>query len=226
MEELCDKIDDQMETTDTPNLVIEGWKGPIGMKELKLVERTGMCNITLIDDDYFPIQMRNVYEALKLYCDNMKQLYFDLKIKRLRELEEKIVIEQKIIRLIDLLRSKTIIDDDQTDSVIEQQMLPYGIEFSFYKKLGRRSTSKSGYDEHVKNLQELHDQYKIINDRHYLHEWHSDLTKFKDELSRLPEYQKLQHHQYPIVPTSIEDLISGKVKSPFKVKEEILPTSI
>ena len=226
MEKLCDKVDDQMETTDTPNMTILGWKTAIGLKELKLIERTGLCNITLIDDDSFPIQMRNVYESLKLYCDNMKQLYHDLKEKRLKVLESDIIDEQKIIKLIDLLRSKTIIDDDQPDSIIEQQMLQHGIEFPYYKKLGRRSTSKDGYAEHIKKLENLLKSYQEIYNKHYLLEWHTDLNVISNKLSEMPEYQKLQHHQYPFIPTSINDLLSGKVKSPYKIREELLPESI
>lgn len=226
MEEKCDKVNDQMETTDTPAMILEGWKDKVDLKELKLIQRSGMCNITLIDDDAIPIQMRNVYEALKLYCDNMKSLYDTLKKTRLSNLSDAIIKESKIIKLIELLRSKTVIDDDRTDEDITQQMSQHGIEFEFYKKLGRRSTSKTGYAEHIKELTKLQSEYERIKEKHYLAEWYKDLTDMMNYFNGLPEYRKFQHHQFPYIRTKVEDLISGKVKSPFEVKEEQLPASI
>ena len=50
-----------------------------------------------------------------------------------------------------------------------------------------------------------------------------DMMKYFNEK---PEYKKLKHHEYPFIKTKVEDLLSGKVKSPFIVKEEQLPPSI
>ena len=226
MEKKCDKVEDKVENPDNPRMIIHGWKDEISHKSLNLIERTGLCNITLIDDDAIPIQMRNIYEALKLYCDNMMSLYELLKTTRLDKIKRDIVKETKIIKLIDLLRSKTIIDDDQSDEFIKEQMLKYEIEFEYYQKLGRRSTSKDGYNEHIRKLDKLKSEYSVIEERHYLKEWYDDLISLRDHFSSLPEYHKLQHHQYPFIPTKIEDLLTGKIKSPFAVKEEILPPSI
>lgn len=226
MEEKCDKINDQMATTDTPSMIIEGWKDKVDLKELKLVQRSGMCNITLIDDDSFPIQMRNVYEALKIYCDNMKLLYDKLKKTRLLNLEKEIKDEMKRIKLIELLLNDTIITKKQKESYIAQQLASYDIEYDYYKKLGRRSESEEGYTEHVNKLIDLQKQYTIINEKHYLAEWHQDLIDIMKHFNSLPEYCKLQHHCFPYVETSVDDLLIGKVKSPFAVKEEQLPPSI
>uniref|UniRef100_A0A6C0BDG6 DNA topoisomerase (ATP-hydrolyzing) n=1 Tax=viral metagenome TaxID=1070528 RepID=A0A6C0BDG6_9ZZZZ len=226
MEKLCDRIDDKMETTDTPNIIIEGWKKPITHKDLLLIERTGLCNITLIDDDSFPIQMRNIYEALKIYCDNMIDLYLKLKEKRLKELEEGILHESKIIKLIELLLTDTIIAKKQNESYVAEQLKPYGIEYEIYKKLSRRSETIEGYQEHLEKLTTLQKRYELIRNKHHLAEWSADLNKFMNELTKDPSYQKLQHHQYPFVPTNINDLLSGKIKSPYKIKEETLPQSI
>ena len=226
MEEKCDRINDQMSTADTPNMILEGWKNNVDLKELKLIQRSGMCNITLIDDNAIPIQMRNVYEAIKIYADNMKNLYDTLKKTRLSNFELAIIKEQKIIKLIQLLRSKTVIDDDQSDESITQQIQPYGIEFEIYKTLGRRATSKAGYSEHVNKLEELEKEYIKIRDKHYLKEWYDDLIDMMKYFSENNEYKKLKHHEYPFVKTKIEDLLSGKIKSPFHIKEEQLPPSI
>lgn len=226
MEEKCDKINDQMSTTDTPAMILEGWKDKVDLKELKLIQRSGMCNITLIDDDAIPIQMRNVYEALKLYCDNMKSLYDKLKKTRLENLEKDIIDETKRIKLIELLLTDTIITKKQKEAYIAEQLVPYGIEYEFYKKLGRRSESEEGYAEHINKLVKLQNEYKIINERHYLAEWYQELVDMINYFNSLPEYNKLDHHKFPHIPTSVNDLVSGKVKSPFIVKEEELPPSI
>lgn len=226
MEKLCDKVDDQMETTDTPNMTIEGWKGKIDINELKLIERVGLCNITVIDDNSFPTQMRNIYEVLKVYCDNMKALYLKLKETRLSELEIKITATSKTIRLIELILSDQIVTKRQSEKYVEEQLLSHGIEYEYYKKLSRRSETIEGYQEELNKLDELKAKYKEIEDKHYLLDWFNDLNILKDKLDEMPELRKLQHHQYPFVPTNIGDLISGKVKSPYKVKEEVLPESI
>jgi DNA topoisomerase-2 len=223
MDKHCDNIDDTPTlNTDTPKVILQGWKDTIDENKLKLVQRTGLCNITLIDDDALPIQMRNVYEALKLYCDNMKDLYQLLKVTRIKDLEIGIIAESKIIKLIDLLKAKQILTEDQDESYIEQQLLTHGIEYDVYKKLSRRSETKQGYAEHLKKLTDLQAKYDYITKRHYLTDWCDDLAKLYDFFKADSSYNKLQHHQYPFVPTSIENLITGKVKSPFIVKEVVV----
>ena len=226
MDKKCEKIDDKSESSDTPKLILFGWKEDANLKTLKLVHRSGLCNITLIDDNSFPIEMRNVYEALKIYCDNMKELYSLLKSTRLADLEKDIIKEQKIIKLIELLRSGMVIDNDRDDDDIERQIAPHGIEFEIYAKLGRRTTSKRGYQEHLDNLLKFQTQHKEIYERHYLKEWHDDLYEMMGIFNNDPGYNKLQHHQFPYIMTPVQDLITGKVKSPYIIKEEVLPNSI
>lgn len=219
MEKKCDKVDDKAEVADTPKMILQGWKDEVSLKSLKLINRTGLTNVTLIDDNAFPIAMRNIYEALKIYCDNMKDTYTLLKNTRLKNLSELIIKETKIIKLIELLRSKTVIDDDREDEDIKKQIEPHGIEFEVYSKLGRRSTSKTGYQEHIKKLEKYQSEYKIIEERHYLKEWYDDLIEMKQFFESNQEYRKFDHHQFPYIPTPIEDLIGGKIKSPFAVNQ-------
>jgi len=226
MEEKCDKCDDQMETTDTPDMTLEGWKGEINHKSLKLIGRTGMCNISLIDDDSNPIQMRNVYEALKMYADNMKQLYFDLKVKRITNIQEKIKDETKVIELLNLLKNDTIITKGIDEGIIERELLKYNIDYIYFKNLSRRSETKQGFAEHIKKLEDLKIELIKIEEKHYLADWINSLHLFKGKLEKLPEYTKLKHHEYPFVPTNINNLLKGIVKSPFIIKEEKIPISI
>lgn len=228
IEKIVDKIDDKSQSTDNPILHVYGWPKPVNHKELKLVQRTGLCNITLIDDNSYPLQMRNVYEALKIYCDNMKDIYTLLKKIRLENLEKAIIDETKIIKLIELLihPDEPIKTKKQKESFIEEQLLKYNIEFSYYKKLSRRSESEEGYNEHLNKLIDLQNKYKEISERHYLQEWHQQLIELIGIFNSDPSYNKLQHHQYPYVLTKVEDLISGKVKSPYVLKEEVIPVSI
>lgn len=226
MDEKCDNIISQRENADEILMVLEGWKDDVDEKELKMVKNTGLCNISLVDDNAFPFQMRNVYETLKLYCDNMKTLYENLKLTRLKTLEVDIIEERKKIKVIDLIRSKAIITDQQDESFIEEQLAKYGIEIDIYNKLSRRSESKQGYAAHLKKLDDLEKEYILIRDKHHLAEWFDDLNKLLKYFNSLPEYNKLEIHKFPYVPTKINDLLSGKVKSPFIVKEEVLPNSI
>jgi DNA topoisomerase-2 len=226
MEGKCDNIDDQMETTDSPCMTLEGWKTDISLKSLGLIDRVGMCNITLIDDESFPKQFRNVYEALKLYCDNMISLYLKLKETRLKNLEEYIKDTEIIIKLIELLLADKINTKRQKKSYIEQQLIPHGIEMKYYNKLPRDSESEEGYNEYYNKLEKLKEDYKKIYETHHLEEWNSDLISLKSDLDGIKEYKKLKHHEYPFVPTEITNLLNGKVKSPFVVKEEEIPESI
>lgn len=216
----CDNIDDTYTlSTDTPKVMIQGWKEEVNEKSLKLVERIGMCNITLIDNNSYPIQMRNIYEALKMYCDNMKDLYQLLKNTRLKKLEEDIIAQTKIIKLINLLLNDQIITKKQKESYIEQQLLSHGIEFEVYEKLPRKSESEEGYNKNIKKLEDLQAEHTKITNRHHLSDWCDDLSKIYKFIQKDPTYVKLQHHVYPFIPTSVENLITGKVKSPFQVKD-------
>ena len=225
MEKLVDKVEDKAEVADTPKMILQGWKGEVSLKSLKLIGRTGLTNVTLIDDNAVPIAMRNVYEALKIYCDNMKDTYTLLKKTRLTNLAIAIIKEQKIIRLIELLRSKTVIDDDREDDDITSQLLPHNIDFEVYSKLGRRATSKKGYEEHINKLAKFQREYIEIEQKHYLEEWYKDLIEMKQIFESNPEYRKFDHHQFPYISTPVEDLLSGKVKSPHSIKQTQPPIS-
>jgi hypothetical protein len=109
------------------------------------------------------------------------------------------------------------------DVEIARYITPYGIEFEVYSKLGRRATSKKGYQEHLDKLIKFQNEYIDIEQRHYLKEWHSDLIEMKQIFESNPEYTKFNHHQFPYIPTSVEDLITGKVKSPFVVQQVLIP---
>lgn len=226
MDKNCDKVDDKSSNSDTPTMILQGWKKGTTFKDLKLIQRTGLCNISLIDDDSNPVQFRNIYEVLKVYCDNMKELYVLLKAKRLEKLESDIIDETKTIKLIDLLNDDAIITKKQKQSYIEEQLKVYDIEMIYYTKLGRSAESEEGYDTHVNKLLKLKEEHSIIFNKHHLEDWYNDLMEIYNILNVLPEYQKLPHHQYPYVDTNIEDLVSGKVKSPFSLKADKLPESI
>lgn len=226
MEKKCDWVEDKATTTDTPNLIIHAWKDPVSVKNLKLSDRMGMCNITLIDDDSFPVQMRNVYQALVYYCDNMIQLYIKLKETRLTDFKIKIDMETKIIKLLDLLLSETVLTKKRDEASIEKDLAVYDIEFAVYDKLKRRSETKEGYQKHVDNLAKLQEEYRLIAEKHHLAEWYEDLEKITAFLQKDKTYIKFKHHEYPFVDTPIEDLLSGKVKSPFTIKEEAAPAAI
>jgi DNA topoisomerase-2 len=220
MDKRCDNVNDSYtKTTDTPIFILEGWKENVSEKDLSLINKDGLCNITLINDEGIPQSLRNVYEVLKMYCDNMKDLYMFLRNTRIKDIEEAIIKEKKTIYLIDLLINDKISTKKQDESYIEQQLLQHNIEFKIYQDLSRRSESKQGYEKHTKNLQELEAKYKIITDRHYLADWYDDLIKIYNFFKKDRSFDKLTHHQYPFIPTKIEDLISGKVKSPHKVPE-------
>lgn len=220
MEKLCDKVSDaDTVSTHNPILKLIGWKGPVSHKDLKLIKRTGLNNISLIDTSGIPTQLRNVYEALKLYCDNMINLYILLKKTRLENLEISIRDETKTVQLIELLLEDKIETKKQKESFIAEQLAKYDIEYSYYKKLSRRSESKEGYAEHLEKLNKLKVKYDEINNKHHLQEWCEDIVKLHNHFDNDPTYNKYDHHKYPFVPTNINDLISGRVKSPFDVKE-------
>lgn len=226
MEQNCEKIDDDMADTDTPNMIIRGWRGDVNDKTLGMIQRMGMTNITLIDDDAFPIPMKNVYEVLKLYADNMIDLFEKLKLKRISEVKVKIIDKSKIIKLLELILSDTLIYKNTDESVIENELAKYGIEFSYFEKLSFKGATRQGLEKHRREFLDLNQKLNELQETHHLAEWNNSLNKIRTYFAGQKEYQKYKHHMYPYVYTNINDLITGKVKSPFVVAEEKIPESI
>lgn len=226
MGKYCDKVDVKSDNTDTPTLILTGWTKNADDKDLKMVEKVGLCNISLIDDDGIPTQYRNIYEVLTIYIENMKSLYVDLKNTKLTNIDSKIIKENMTIKLINLLLNDEIKTKKQSETFISKQLEAHGIEYVYYKELGRRSESIEGYKEHIDKLAALEKERKIVYDRDYLDDWKNDLMELYKHFSNHPEYKKLKIHQYEFVHTSVKDLVSGKVKTPYPIKEEIIPQSI
>lgn len=226
-EDRCDLVDNSMTTsTETPIIKIIGWRGEVSYKALKLIKRQGINNISLIDDKGIPIQLRNVYQMLKIYCDNMVNLYKDLKTKRLKDLNDKINDEIIICKLIELVITDKILVFRQKRSKIFEQMATYGIEQKFYEKIGLKGLDEDGYAEHMKKLEELRHEYAIIDAKHHLYDWCEDLGKIYQFFAKQKEYKKLPQHEYPFRPVNIQQLISGNVKSPYNLKEEVVPIKL
>lgn len=224
LETKCDKVDKSgTKDTDTPVLLVLGWKGEVSYKSLRLIKRKGINNITVIDDRGIPLQLRNVYQMLKLYCDNMMNLYKDLKAKRLSDLLIKIKDEEIMCKLIELVVTDVILVFKQKRANIFTQMAQYGIANEYYEKVGLKGLDEDGYNEHYKKLNDLRQQYANIEARHHLTDWCEDLGKLYDIFSKDPSYNKLPHHVYPFNYCDIQDLLSGKIKSPLPLKEEVQP---
>lgn len=224
LETKCDKVDTSgTESTDTPVLKVLGWKGEVSHKSLRLIKRQGITNISLIDDKGIPIQLRNVYQILKLYCDNMVSLYRDLKITRLSKLKEKIIEEQTMCKLIELVITDKILIFRQKRANIFNQMAQYGIEQKFYEKVGLKGLDEDGHTEHLEKLNKLIAEYSAIDAKHELFDWCEDLRKLFDFFSKDDRYRKYSHHEYPFNMVDIQQLISGKIKSPFPLVEEKQP---
>lgn len=224
LETKCDRVDgSQTTTTDTPILKVIGWKGEVNHKELRLINRQGINNISLIDNNGIPIQLRNVYEVLKLYCDNMIALYIELKRTRLSTILDKIKEEEAMVRLIELVISDKIVIFKRKRADIFTQMSNYGIDNKYYEKVGLKGLDEDGYAEHLEKLRKLKEEYTAIDQKHHLFDWCEDLGKLFIFFSKDQTYIKFQQHQYPFIETSIDHLISGKVKSPFEIKEEPAP---
>lgn len=226
LEQNCDKIIDDMEDADSVHMFVQGWRGEVNDKTLGMKKRIGMTNITLIDDNSFPITLRNVYEVLKLYADNMIELFVKLKEKRIKEINDQIIYKSKVIKIFDLILNNQLFFINVEDSYITQQLSQYGIEFEVYEKLHLRSVSSNGLEKHRRELAELYEKQKAIIEVHHLQEWMDALNKLREFFVADKDYTKLSHHVYPYVYTPIDKLLDGTVKSPYKLKEEAVPLSI
>lgn len=226
IDKYSEKIDDKISDPDYVDMIIIGYKKEPTEKNLGMVSKIGMTNITLIDDDAFPIQLKNIYESLVLYCDNMVNLYIQLKTTRLREIQESIIKVSKTIKLLELILSGTLRYQNVEEEEIESQLKLHEIEYEIYEKLGFRNITKKGLAKLYKELNDLNSNYTIINERHHLTDWNDKLQKLRQHFIDEKEYQKYQHHIYPYVYTPIEKLLDGTIKSPFNIKEEAVPLSL
>lgn len=221
LETKCEKVDRSGTTNaDTPILKVIGWRGDVNHKSLRLIRRQGINNISLIDEKGIPVQLRNVYQMLKLYCDNMISLYKDYKIKRLDEIKAKIHDEQMMCNLIELVITDKILVFRQKRANIFNQMSQHGIDKKYYEKVGLKGLDEDGYAEHLEKLQKLLKEYSDIEQRHELFDWCEDLRKIFDIFSKDNRYKKYAHHEYPFNLVDISQLTSGRIKSPFPLKEE------
>lgn len=226
VEQNCDKIIDNMTDTDTVHMIIQGWRGEVNDKTLFMKKRVGMTNITLIDDNSFPCSFRNVYEVLKLYADNMIELFIKLKEKRLKEITEQIIYKQKLIKLLTLILEKRFNYVDVEDEEIRRQLIDNDIDYEIYDKLAIKNMSKNGLIKNNNDLNNLINKHKEISETHHLAEWMNALDKLEKLINDDKSFIKLPKHQYNYIFTPIDKLLDGTVKSPFKIKEEVLPISI
>ena len=192
-----DRIDGQSDL-DKIDITIYGWRGPVNKKTLRLVKASGLNNISLIDDDSIPETVRNINDAMKLYCDSMAQLYYRYYESKLKTLQEKVDYQIAFIRLITCIRDKIIIVENIEESIIHESLAANQIPLECYKKLTVSSLSKDGIQRNQQKLQNLLEEREALIKTSPLQPWFHSLYEFREKLSKLPEFVKLSHHITPI----------------------------
>lgn len=182
-----------------------------------MISRQGLTNITMVDESGAPVTFKNIYEVLDTFCGVMSdiyELYKNNKIKTLEEDMEKLELKYKLVRkVIDKEWNFVGLSKKQKD----KDLAEFGIPGSIFTSISGEAYTEYGAEELLREYNEKSAILNTIKETDHLEEWIKSLTEFYDELKKRKEYKKLDIHEYPIIECDFEDLISGKVFSPYEL---------
>lgn len=216
---MCENAMDKSKTTDTPHFIFEGYAGVPEAKDIGMTSRDGLSNITTVDEKGIPVVFDNVYQVMVSYCNNLSELFAKLKEKKIEDLKVVIATLEMKHFLIKKAVLKDFIFIDRVDSELEAELESYKIPYSIFESIKSRQYTINGQialEEKIKSKYE--DLDKLIA-RDHLEDWRDHLLHFHGILSRRQEYKKLARHVYPRISTPIQDLLSGRVVSPYPLDD-------
>jgi len=199
-----------------PKYKFKGYMGSFSDEDIGMITTRKMSNINLISDDGLPTKYKNIYQVLADYCDNMIDLYKLRKKKRIETLEEKLA---KISNKKFLV--KKVIDNEwyfvhKKRKTIEEELYQMQIPYEIFKSIASDSYTLEGYQEIVDQYNSIYDEIQKVTEQSSIHDWKEELIAFSAELDKYPEYNKLEKHEFPIMYCELDDLLSGKIYSPFQ----------
>lgn len=208
--------------TMTPTLLIKGYRGIPEAKDIGMISRMGMNNITAVDDEGIPITFPNIYGFMASFCDNISNLFMELKNKRIKELHEELDKMSKKLFLVTKSIDGEFVFFNQEDNVINGQLDAYQITYELFDSIKPRQFTQKGKKELENKIEEKSKELQQVIDRDHLQDWRDDMDKFESEIRKHPEFNKLHIHEFPLVECSALDLIEGRIMTPYiQIESEI-----
>lgn len=218
----------------TPCLKYVGYCGSIEPRDIGMISREGLSNISTVDDNGIPVTFKNIYQLMASYCDNIADLFLQLKKKQIIELSETIIdLAMEVSIILKSIRKELIFvgrNDDELKYEIENIpiLLDYvvnprireilsnsKIPFKIFEGIGAKQFTEKNFNNLVKKLQEKQEELRLLEESNHLEKWRQYLVEFLDEIYKRPEYRKLAIHHYDRMYCPVSDLISGRIVSPF-----------
>lgn len=173
-------------TTEKVNYTITGYKSEHNpsVKDLKLLKRFGMSNMTLIDDDGYPFHFEDIQQALEVYHKVMVDLYQNLIDARIKKFEQTLVDLRNKLKLITLVTEEQIIVFKRNKPDILSQMRKHEIPEDTLTGIGLGDTGS----EKIAELEEkINDMLQTLEGTRQLKPtqvWSERLVKFLKELEK------------------------------------------
>ena len=216
----CKDASVRSKNSDTPILFFEEYEGIPTQEDLGLINRTGLSNITTVNEDGLPVEFKNIYQCMTAYCNKMAELFYDLKAKRISDLTEKTTTELMKIFIINKAISGEFVFINQPDADVHAALNSYGIPFEIYDSIKPSQFSPENRDKLQRKIKIMEADLERLNEEDHIQQWRDYLIEFKTILDKKPEYRKLSKHEYPRIYVDINALVSGEVVSP------ILPPNV
>lgn len=166
----------------TINFLIKKFNHPEGATydTLKLKKSFGMSNITLIDNNGYPLKYKTADEVMDVYYQNMIIMYNKLRQSRIDDRLKKIYDLDMCQKYVQSVKSG-MIDHYGDEKDIEKQMLALNIPFLYYNKIKGKHFSKNSYQDYLNKVAKLRQEIEEIKSRSAERMWYDRLIKIHEE---------------------------------------------
>lgn len=219
--ELSDKCENPADKSNGKvplHFIFEGYRGTPDPKDIGMVSRDGLTNITTVDEKGAPVVFENAYQLMVAYCDNLAQLFVKLKEKKISDIETEITKLEMKLFLVKKAVLKEFVFIDRIDSELENELASYDIPYKIFESIKSRQYTINGKAALEEKIHMKYIELEKIKTRDHLEDWREYLLQFHSVISRKKEYKKLARHIYPRIATPVDELTSGRVISPFPIE--------
>lgn len=231
---LCDEpLNLSTENSNNIRYVFVGYRGSLEAKEIGMINKEGISNISTVDKNGLPVTYNNIYGYIKAYCDNMSDLFFLSKETRLKNLKEECIeLAMKVSLILCSINGKIKFinrDDDQLRleienvridvSYIEHQeilnrLLNSKIPYSIFESLHAKEYTAKNKDKLIAKLKKCEKEIFELEQTWHLQRWVDILENFRSKINSMPEYKKLDKHiDKDYFQCNFEELIEEKIIS-------------
>lgn len=217
---LCDEPLKKSSDSNKPHYIYNGYYGSIEPKDIGMVSRQGLTNITMVDESGAPVSYKNIYEVLDTYCgaiSNVFELYKETKINDLKKDMEKLLMKLFLVRKV-LAKEWHYIGVSKKQ--IEKDLQEFEIPRAIFTSLSGEQYTEYGANELEQEYGKKEEELRKVEETSHLQQWIDYLIEFYEAINKRKEYKKLPQHEYDIVECDAIDLIEGRILAPYELKKQ------